>query len=179
MGQVNLHSKWFSPYSAVRFLGLDGSPAQRSWRSFCDSFCAWGWPRSLSNPLFVIPFMHLDKHFISTSPLNSFKGWGGHPNPRSDEEYPMLLLQSDLRLCPLSQKIIGELESTVPFYFYQLILGRKIMWRGLNIKQKNSDEKAERISSSDCKSWWMYFVSFLWCLPAPCSSEKSGNLGNF
>lgn len=104
-------------------------------------FCAWGWPLSLSSLLFVIPFMHFDKHFIPISSLNSFKGWGGCPNSRRDQEHPMLLPQSDLRLCPLPQKIIGKLKPTVPFYFYQFILGRMIIWRHFNVKQINPMKK--------------------------------------
>lgn len=126
-GQVNLHVNdspfillldfqvWMSAQS--REVGVPSVPL----------FCAWGWPLSLSSLLFVIPFMHFDKHFIPISSLNSFKGWGGCPNSRRDQEHPMLLPQSDLRLCPLPQKIIGKLKPTVPFYFYQFILGRMII----------------------------------------------------
>lgn len=163
-----------SPHILVRFLGLEVSPV---WRSCIPSgaFCARGWLLSLGNLLFVIPFMHIDKHvpcFILEF-LQRLR-WT-RPRSRLNPEHSTLLLQFDLRLCPLLQKINPELESTVPFCFYQSILDTEIMWRRFSCKRrKKSFAKAEGfvvVTSNLGKYTWFVFVM----PPQPCR-ENSGNL---
>lgn len=113
-----------SPHILVRFLGLDGGPVWRSWHSLWGLLCMWmaTEPRqsSVCNsihayykhvPCFILEFLQRLRWTL--------------PHSRLDPEHHMLLLQFDLRLCPLLQKIIPELESMVPFYFYQFILERE------------------------------------------------------
>lgn len=145
----------------VRFLGLDVSPVRRSWHS-SGAFCACGWLLSLGNLLFVIPFMHIDKHvpcFILEF-LQRLR-WTRPPS-RLDPEHLILLLQFDLRLCPLLQKIIPELQSTVPFCFYQFILETEIMWRWFLCKRrKKSFAEAEGfvvVTANLGKYTWFVFV---------------------
>lgn len=109
---------WFSAYSDVRFLGLDVSPVQSSWHFFwgflymgmatepkqfaiCNSIHAFWQACSLFHPWIL-------QRFGRT-----------RPSSRLDRDHPLLLLHFDLRLCPLLQKIIPELKSTMPFYLYQ------------------------------------------------------------
>ena len=142
LNRANLFTVNDCPLILGRFLGLEVSPVQRSWHSFWGFLCMWMATEPPQSSVWNSINAFWQTCLLFHPRILSEVGMDA-PSSRLDREHPMLLLRFDLRLCPLLQQRIPELEPTVPFYFYHFILERKIMCRTFLCRRRKNPLKKQ------------------------------------